>query len=127
RFNTYRTMKTGENTIPLLCRDLSLICKISVFIDDLGLDDIEDLFRIDVSALMALALLAVHEVDTSLEIGNRIHRIAVVDLVSTRVEDKQLIEHLEDVGRWLVDDGKNQLALEREFLEQVDNIFRVAR
>src|SRR5690606_33801533 len=122
-----RLVRTPEDTVPLLSGHLSFIREMPVLIDNFSLNDIEYLFGVHVPALVALALLAVYKVDAAFEISHGIDRISVVYLISSRIQDEELVQHLEDIGRGLMDDCEYKFALQGKFFQEVDNVFRVTR
>ena len=75
-----------------------MVGNVSVFIDHLRFDDVEDLFRIYVTTMRAFAFVEVDVIDEAFEVDNAFNRIAVVNWVTTLIEQKEFIEHLEDVA-----------------------------
>ncbi|MEI2825892.1 MAG: hypothetical protein V9F04_05410 [Dermatophilaceae bacterium] len=91
-----------------------------------GLEDVEDLLGVHVAAGTALADVAVHLAGHLLEVDHSIHGIAVVDGVALLVHEQQAIEELEDLRAGLVDHDEHDAALERELLQQVHDVLRIA-
>ena len=83
---------------------------IAVFIHHFSFNDVEYLFGVHVAAVRAFAFRKIHLVCQSFEVDDAFNGIAVINRVATIVQDKQLIEHLEDVARRLVDYGKDQFS-----------------
>lgn len=61
-----------------------------------------------------------------LKVGHRFHGVSIVYLKTANIQDDQGIEHLEYIGRGLVDDHKNHFATKGQLFQQVHNVFRVA-
>src|SRR5690606_12092607 len=112
--------------VPLPGRNLSRIGQPTVFIHHLGLNDTEDLLRIDIPALRTGTLRFVCGVDHLPEVSDCLDRVAVINLESTGVHDDQCVEHLKDVGRRLVDYHEDHFPPPGQFLQEVHDIFRVA-
>src|SRR5690606_26906220 len=99
-----------EVLIPLRGTHLAGVGKTTVFIDDLGFNDVEDLLRVDVTALRACTLRLVSSIDNRAGVDDGFHGSAIVNLTATRIEDDQRVEHLEDIRRWLMDHHKDHLS-----------------
>src|SRR5687768_14100081 len=95
--NLFSPVQFCENSVPLFCRDLSFIGKVSVFIDHLALDDIKYLLGIYISTFMAFSFLTVHKVNAFFEVGDSINGISVIDLISSGIEDQELVKHFENI------------------------------
>src|SRR3954453_18185759 len=91
-----------KEMIPKLRSDLSFIREISKVIDHFRFDNVEDLFRIDITAFGTFALVAVYQIDVLFEIGYRIDRVSIIDLKATGIEDHKAVKHLEYVGARLM-------------------------
>src|SRR5688572_2952659 len=97
RLNRKRFVVLFINCIPLVRRNFPFIRKISVLIDNLRLNDIEDLFRVYITTIMTFALLTVHQVYTLLEIHYGINRIAIIYLIASCIKNQQFVKHLKDI------------------------------
>src|SRR5690606_3024791 len=114
--NLWKTYSLFEVLIPLSRRDFASICVSTILVDDLRLDDREYLFRINISTLGAGALILVRSMDNITEVSDSFDRVSVIDLKAPGVHDDQRVEHLEYIGRWLVDHNKDHLPAKRKFL-----------
>src|SRR5690606_34436668 len=116
-----------EVLVPLCSAYLQGIGKPTVFVDDLRFNVDEDLYWSDVSAFRTSTLSLVGSVHDLTEVDDGFHRIAIVNLKAARVEDDECVEHLEDVGRRLVNHHEHHLSSQRQFLQQVHDVFRISR
>src|SRR5690606_8710326 len=83
---------------PLRWRDLSFGSRLPVLIDNLGFDNTEYLFGVNVSARLTLSTVTVNLVSRLLEIRYRFDGRTIVRGISTRIHDDHLVKHLVDVG-----------------------------
>ena len=70
-------------------------------------NNIENLFRVYVTAFHTFTFIAVNMIHNSFEINNRVNRITIIDRVSAHIQDHQLVKHFKNVGRWLVNYHKH--------------------
>ena len=96
-------------------RDLSFAGRLTVFINDFGFDDVEDLLRVYISACFTLPAIAVDLEGGFFKIGHGLYRGAVIRGVAAGIHNDHLVKHFINVRRGLVDDDEDQFTLEREF------------
>ena len=112
--------------VPVLGTFLASVGGVAVFVFLAGVEDVEYEFGVDVAAGGALSDVGVGLVVFGFEVYDALGGVAVVDGVAAGVEDEHLVEHLVDVGRWLVDDDEHEFAFEGEFSEEVHDVLGVA-
>ena len=77
-----------KNFIPLFRHEIPLVREVPKLIYNFSFDDIKNLFRIHITARLALAFITVHQADILLKINNRLHRVTVVNLVTASIENQ---------------------------------------
>ncbi len=82
--------------VPLPRRYAALPCVVSIFIDGLGLDDLEELLGIDIAAMGTGILSHACLVHRRSEIDDGIERIAVIDGPAALIQNPQGVEQLVD-------------------------------
>ena len=83
--------------IPLLGGGSSRWGFTSVFIDRLGLDNVKELFRIDVATCIAFTLVRMNAACQGIEVPDGLQWISPIDGVTTGIQHEQPVEHLEQI------------------------------
>ena len=103
--------------MPFLRRYAAFLRVVSVLVYDTGFHDLEDFLAVDVAADWTFAFASVGVVAQRLEIRHCLHRVAVVDDVAALVHHPQLVKHLENLARRLVDVYDHNFAVQRLLLQ----------
>ena len=95
--------------IPIMRRSFPFGSFISEFIHGFHFNNVEELLRIYVSASLTFRFIGISQICFVAEVNKCVHRIAEVNRIAARVEQKKFIEHAMKIVRCeraiLIDSG----------------------
>src|SRR5690606_1899324 len=125
-FNTLNAEALVIPIVPLYGRDLPLAGRLAILVDDLGFDDVEDLFRVYITTCFALSPVGVDLECRFLKIRYGLDGWSIVSGIAPRIHNDHLVEHLIDVRRGLVNDDEDEFAFERQLFQKVDDVLGIS-
>ena len=111
--------------VPVLWLHLSFVGHLTIAVERLLVNNVQNDFRIHITTHGACAGLCIGIVGSLLEISDGINGIAVEDRIATLVEQPQTVEQLIDIAGWLVDIDDDELAFQSLFLQEVDDLLSI--